>query len=243
MDSNRPDPDPVIAAEIARQAADHERFAFDDAAYVLGALSEQDRTAYEEHLRSCPLCQSEIVDLRDMPDLLGKADPAAWTAEQPPDTLLPRLLREVQRDRRRRALRTATIGLAAACLVALLSFAAITTWRSDHAPRALVMQGAQVPLHATVTLLKSKSGTTIKLTCSYDAPQPYVPATPGAKQVWYRMLAYNRAGDPPTDLGSWPSPKPGEDIELAKMMHWRASDIAKIEVTRVNGEVVLWLNL
>jgi hypothetical protein len=57
------------------------------------------------------------------------------------------------------------------------------------------------------------------------------------------MLAYNRAGDPPTDLGSWPSPKPGEDIELAKMMHWRASDIAKIEVTRVNGEVVLWLNL
>src|SRR5882757_7083251 len=102
MEDHGPFTNPAVAAEIARQAAEHERFAFDDAAYLLGALSESERVTYEQHLQTCPLCQSELAELANLPNLLERADPTAWTAEQPPQTLLPRLLREVHRERQRR---------------------------------------------------------------------------------------------------------------------------------------------
>ena len=38
-------------------------FEHEDAAYVLGALSRADRTAYEAHLRTCPRCTAAVAEL------------------------------------------------------------------------------------------------------------------------------------------------------------------------------------
>ena len=243
MDDQRPPTNPAVAAEIARRAAEHERFAFDDASYLLGALSEPERIAYEQHLHTCPLCQSELADLANLPHLLEQADPSAWTAEQPPETLLPRLLRQVHRERQRRFVRGGLVGLAAACLIALVTVIGVAVWRSDDAARSLAMHSVAgaVPVHATVMLSESKSGTAIKLTCGYDSTQPY-PTTGNGKPVWYQMVVINKSGAR-MPLGAWPSPQPGEDVVEDRTAHWPRSQIAAIEVTEADGTAVLRLDL
>jgi hypothetical protein len=243
MDEHRPSTDPAVAAEIARQAAEHERFAFDDASYLLGALSEPERIAYEQHLQTCPLCQSELADLANLPHLLEQADPTAWTAEQPPETLLPRLLRQVQRERRRRFVRGGLVGLAAACLIALVTVVGATVWHSNDAPRSLALHSVvgAIPVHATVMLSESKSGTAIRLTCGYDSTQPY-PSSGNGKPVWYQMVVINKSGQR-MPLSTWPSPQPGEDVVEDRTAHWPKSEIAAIEVTKADGTAVLRVDL
>jgi hypothetical protein len=46
-----------------------------DAAYVLGALSPDDRRRFEEHLEECPECRASVADLAVMPALLSRVTP------------------------------------------------------------------------------------------------------------------------------------------------------------------------
>ena len=59
----------------------------DSAVYVLGALSPEEREAYERHLVDCAECQAEVAEFGELPELLGKLDPdvaQALTAEAAP---------------------------------------------------------------------------------------------------------------------------------------------------------------
>jgi hypothetical protein len=236
-------PNAEVSDAIARHAAEHERFAFDDAAYVLGALSEVDRIAFEAHLESCPLCQSEVADLRDMPDMLRRADPAEWTAEPPPETLMPRLLRRVEQERRSKLLRTGVLGFAAACLVAALVAVGLSFWRADDTPRTVAMQtvgSGAAPVHAKVAMSSSGSGTKIQFWCGYDAPdygktgqsQPPLPR--------YKMLVFNKRGAPPQEVSTWEA-RPL--VEITTSSDWAPANISKIEITRDDGTPVLRLVL
>jgi anti-sigma factor RsiW len=64
----------------------------DTGAYVLGALDERDRAAFEEHLRSCEGCREEVDELRVAADALPLA------AEQlvPPPELRDRIMAVVR---------------------------------------------------------------------------------------------------------------------------------------------------
>jgi putative zinc finger protein len=46
----------------------------DDGAYVLGALSPAERTAYERHLATCSFCREAVRDMAALPDLLARLD-------------------------------------------------------------------------------------------------------------------------------------------------------------------------
>src|SRR5258705_3448646 len=96
------------------------RYALDDGAYILGALSPAERAQFEQHLPQCPSCRESVATLAVLPGLLGRLDPA--TAASPsataPATLLPRVLlgaaaRRRKEKRRHTRLRIA-IGAAAA---------------------------------------------------------------------------------------------------------------------------------
>src|SRR5690606_21851067 len=52
-------------------AAEHERVADWDAAYVLGALDAEDRRAFERHVAVCDRCREAVADLAGMPGLLA----------------------------------------------------------------------------------------------------------------------------------------------------------------------------
>ena len=56
-----------------------------DAAYVLGALSADDRRAFERHLAGCSACTSAVAELAGIPGMLSKigTDAAVALASAP----------------------------------------------------------------------------------------------------------------------------------------------------------------
>ena len=110
-----------------------DEFATYDAAYVLGALSPTERTAFEAHLRTCPACAGAVTALAGLPGLLAKVpveDVTDPVAAPVPQTLLPRLLREVAARRRRH--RWVTGLTAAAAAVVIATGAGVLGRRSDR---------------------------------------------------------------------------------------------------------------
>lgn len=239
--------------DAALLATEHARFAFDDAAYLLGALEPAELAAYSEHLLVCPVCQASVAELTGLPPLLASL-PAAELAEladssaandperaQPPATLLPRLLEEVARSRRRRGWRIAASGFVAACLLAVLVAVGAHQWSDAGRPQQLAMASVGPntgQLHATVTLTGSDRSTRIELDCGYRAAPGGYPASSAPS---YRMVVINRQGQA-RDLGSW-TPQPGEDVEIIRDSPWTRQNLGKIEVSDAHGVTVLRLAL
>jgi anti-sigma-K factor RskA len=175
-------------------------FAEYDAAYVLGALSDDERVAFEQHLGSCASCRASVQSLSELPPLLAQmTDVAAIedAAPAPPPALLPELLDEVGRQRRRRRWYTAGIAAAAACIVALgiLIAVQISGGGTSGSPVAM-RQVTTSPMHATALLQPTAWGTRIQLACSYDAGRTY------SSDVSYSLRAVDLSGGS-HDLGSW----------------------------------------
>jgi hypothetical protein len=75
---------------------DHARYSEDVGAYLLGAMSELERRAFERHLSGCGECQEEVERLRPAADAL----PGTVEQLEPPAGLKTRLMAEVEADAR-----------------------------------------------------------------------------------------------------------------------------------------------
>ncbi|MDQ3720957.1 MAG: anti-sigma factor [Actinomycetota bacterium] len=72
----------------------HESHADDPAAYLLGALSELERQAFERHLMGCSPCREELDHLRPAADAL----PRSVAPVRPPDALKRSVMGMVERE-------------------------------------------------------------------------------------------------------------------------------------------------
>lgn len=63
-------------------------------AYVLEALTPEERDAFEAHLRDCPACQAEVAELRQVVDVL----PLAAEPVEPPSDLRGRILQSISAE-------------------------------------------------------------------------------------------------------------------------------------------------
>jgi hypothetical protein len=94
--------------------SDHARHRDDVAAYLLGALNDLERQAFQRHLRGCAECQEELERLRPAAEAL----PAAVEQLAPPPGLKRRLMAEVE-PRRARNMPTRLLAVAAVLLLGL----------------------------------------------------------------------------------------------------------------------------
>jgi len=233
-------------------AGDSHDYATWDAAYVLGSLSTADRREYEAHLRVCPLCNQAVSELSGMPALLSKLDGgtvAAMGADdltaEPPDmvpNLLPSLLSEVHRRRRRVRMVTWTSGAAAAVLLAVGLFVSIA-WQqhpTSPPPQASVsaLPMAQIGTNAlasTVSISSQHWGTYIDLNCVCLAPVT-------AHHDKLAMVVVSRDGAH-TQLATWVA-DPGHTANPAGSISTPVEQIAAVQIVSADsGQVLLQRSL
>jgi hypothetical protein len=213
-----------------------------DAAYLLGALSEDERRRYEDHLLVCDTCAESIRSLRRLPALLATVPPDVLEEEvaaDPPANLLPTLLERVRRSHRRRRLVTAAVvAVAAACVVVAL----VLAWPSSNTaipptpnPAAVVAMaapsGESVGVEASARIQTVRWGTRIDLSCHQIAGGAYAGNAP------YQLVVVDRSGSTQT-LGTWNLPT-GRDITFTGGTSLPADHIQEVKVTTLSGEDLL----
>jgi hypothetical protein len=222
-------------------------FEHDDAAYVLGALSRADRIAYEEHLQHCARCSAAVAELAVLPGLLartqGALSPAAAPGpEEPPDTVLPGLLAEVRRSRRRRRVAGAVASLAVAA--ALVTGAAVVTAAvTDPEPPAATQAAGvpvtlvgDVPVQAELHLEDVAWGTRITMTCRYEGPVPSGPYDP--VRSTYQLVVVAAGDQSAQSVATWHA-LPGKDAVVAGSTDLPTDQIAGVELRDGYGTVLM----
>ncbi|MGN6088581.1 MAG: anti-sigma factor family protein [Actinomycetales bacterium] len=167
-----------------------------DAAYVLGALPPADRAVFEAHLETCAVCRDAVGALAPLPGLLARVpgptledDPTGADASEdaacenvdergwgdflpplvPPSTLLPDLLAQVARVRRRRRLQRAALGLAAVLVSVLAGVlgSGLVTSRTSSAPSTAVAFAptSSGPVSAQASVQPVAWGSRIEMSC------------------------------------------------------------------------------
>lgn len=226
--------------------------AFDDAAYVLGSLSPDERRDYVNHLPHCAECRANVREFAGLPGLLARVETDGngrigdELNEPPPPTLLPRLLAAAQAERFRARRRVAILAVAA-CLALLAAVAVPLTLVNQTGgqntptptPTQIAMQPMQ-PLagtsrvNAAVGLVDQPWGTKVLLECSY-APSKY-----DAQQA-YALWAVS-ASHMQEQIGSW-AVSPGEEIKTTAATKFRHADLEWLEIRRPDNTVVLRLRV
>jgi hypothetical protein len=216
-------------------------FEHEDAAHVLGALTHEDRIAYETHLRTCPRCSAAVAELAALPGLLarlpGVPEPVP-APEPPPDTVLPGILAAVRRRRSRRRVWGAVAGVAAAAV--LVTGTAAVTDPAQPAPAATgsavtLTSVTDAPVDAEVRLQGVAWGTRITMTCRYHgpaAPEPYaIPTT-------YQLVVVSAADRSTQRVASW-QVLPGQDAAVAGSTELWPDEIAEVQLRDAAGTVLL----
>jgi hypothetical protein len=228
------------------------RFAHDDAAYVLGALTPMDRLAFEQHLRDCGRCTAAVRELAGLPGLLGRVDATALeepsAAEPLPDTVLPRLARGVRRRRRRRTFAAVAASAAAAAVAVGVGLGAAHLQREEGVPAASPGEDGttspgvtrrmrpvgDVPVDASLVMEGVDWGTRLELTCTYDSGLVDYALPPAVDYVLVVRTEDGRR----EDVGSWRSVD-GRTMRLTAGTAADPDEIASVEVRTPDGRVVL----
>jgi hypothetical protein len=153
-----------------------------DAAYVLGALSQQERRTYEDYLAANPARAAELTELAGMPGILNalsRDEAVALTdlagtppAEQRPDNVASLAQAAAKRQRRSRRTWLATAIASAAALLIAGGVLGATVFSQSSAPTHTVAMEAMQPtprdgLTAELAVTQKKWGTELNWACKY----------------------------------------------------------------------------
>jgi hypothetical protein len=153
-----------------------------DAAYVLGALSLEERRIYESYLAANPARAAELTELAGMPGILNalsRDEAVALTdlagappAEDRPDNVASLAQAAAKRQQRSRRTWLATAVASAAALVITGGLVGATVFPRSSAPTQTVAMQAMQPtprggLTAELAVTEKKWGTELHWACQY----------------------------------------------------------------------------
>lgn len=227
-----------------------------DAAYVVGALSPEDRREFERHLGSCASCSRAVAGLAGLPGLLaavpvdqalrigapgaGVADAGAALgrpdAPRAADAGLRRLLKAARRERNRARALVAGAVLAAAAVAAtaaLLLPGWVGSPSGEPSQTPVAMEPVvPSPLTADIRLSGESWGTRIETSCRY-ADSGY-----RADAQAYALYVTDRQGASSV-VASWLA-GPGTTVAPVGTTSVALGDIATVDIRSVlTGTVLL----
>lgn len=199
-------------------------FATYDAAYVLGALSPEDRNAFEHHLKECLDCARSVQELAGLPGLLSLTTPEEIEAEPPPPALLPSTLKRARRIRRLRTATTVGVSVAAAAAVAV----SVVVPRQGGEPGSAMVPLGSFPVQAVAAVAPLSQGSRVDMSCSYHG---------SARGADYRLVALRRDGTE-TQLATWWA-DPDRTAKLSIDTALPSTEIQALEIRTVSGLAIL----
>ncbi|KKW61999.1 hypothetical protein ABQF17_14720 [Mycolicibacterium elephantis] len=212
-----------------------------DAAYVLGALSVDERRIYEDYLAANPQALAELTDLAEMPGILGalsreEALELAGIADEAPavdhhDNVasLARAAAERQRRSRRTVLAGAVAVAAALAIVGGVVGATVFPRESDQVQTvamAPMQPGQREGLTAQLAVTEKQWGTELRWSCEYSKDW--------ARNVASYDIVVTTHDGTQTVVGSW-RPAGDESTGLSAATSIAASAIHTVDI-RVSGE-------
>ncbi|HEX7743720.1 MAG TPA: zf-HC2 domain-containing protein [Micromonosporaceae bacterium] len=236
--------------------------AYDDGAYVLGALLPSEGAAFERHLVGCSSCRDAVAEVAAVPVQLGRLDAAEVakaTGEPAPVSRVPALIDAVAeaRHRARRVGRwRSALAAAAAAGVALAAGLAVDWSRPESArPFAAATPSVTAP---------TAPASATAAPAAMAAMEPVRPAVPVRAEVGLRGTAWGtqvflhcrypggaRYSDPyefrlvvrgpnraTEQIGSW-SAGPGDDVRLTGFTRFPAARLDRIELVGPSGAALL----
>ncbi len=219
--------------------------AHDAGAYVLGALSPGERSAFQAHLAGCAECTRSVHELAGLPGLLARVSAGVLEPGEVsplPETVLPALVRDVRRIQRRRTWAVVGTAAAAAVLVGAGSLVVGLSLGDDAPPatapptgQAMEVVGPEL-MTADLALTSVSWGTRLDLACSY--PPPPEPWT-DTSQWTYAMFVITQDGQA-EQVATWKA-LPGRSMRLTASTAADRADIAFVEIRTGSGEPLLTL--
>lgn len=222
--------------------------------YVLGAIEPADRALVDSHLATCRDCRDELAGLAGLPALLARIgteeaialavtdDPLPpGEAPEPPRELLATVLDLAAARRRRRRWQEATLGLAAALIVAAGVFGGLQLSSSPAQPSSVASgnlfagnpngawqtaAGHSADMTATVTYRSMGWGTQVA------AKVTGIPVGTSC-QLWVIDSAGKRLL-----AGGWMTDKAEGTVWYPGSASVPGTDVAAFEVTVANGQAI-----
>lgn len=219
----------------------HAEFRDWDAAYVLGALSSDDRRAFERHLQTCAECAAAVAELAGLPGILSKLPVSdavgldssalgfsdahlAHVVHEP--GLVQRLAVQTRRRRRRSRWMIAGASLAVVLLVGGIGTAVAVSNQGPVTAVAMTPVDQKV-ITASIQIEKKGWGTRFDWSCSY------------AGGIWksddtaaYDLVVTDRSGAQ-TTVATWSIAGP-RATGLTASTSIPTADIARVEI-RLSG--------
>ncbi|MGY2702629.1 anti-sigma factor family protein [Nocardioides sp. HB32] len=218
-----------------------------DAAYVLGALTPDERLVFERHLATCPTCSAAVRDVAGLPGLLAQVSPEVVESPQEPEplpsSLLPNLVREVRRSQHRRRWVGGLVAAAAVLVLGAGTVLAVTNGDDGAPPQAVstlatahqMEQVDQTGVWGKVALTSVLWGTRLDLTCSYEEPAS---AYPDGGHT-YALVVHTRDGGT-EQVATW-NGLPGRTMHVTGATALTTDQIRTVEVQDAAGDTLLEL--
>jgi hypothetical protein len=221
-------------------------FADWDAAYVLGALSIEDRRDYEAHLSGCSSCRAAVTELAGLPGILAALSPEDAVATDPPADVLLRDAKHVagavqrlataatRQNRRRRRLTVSLSAFAGAALLAagLLVGVAIAQPSGEALPTAVAMTPVGTPVMTASIQIEPKSwGTKFDWNCAYTTPPT------GAYPGGYELVVTDTSGHSSV-VSTWKATG-SKSADLSASTDIAASQIRSVSIRQQGSQTPL----
>jgi hypothetical protein len=219
-------------------------------AYLLGALDPAERSAFEDHLATCPTCKAELLRLAPLPGLLQRLTPADYEAieagdevpDWPPDFPIeidlvdPMVFEDAEGPPPRPSwLSRNSRALVAAAAVILLAVGGFVMFQPPD-PDSNVVSAAPVTWSATnpatgvsgkVDLIKRGWGTELRLSMEQ---------VPEGRKLCH-MIVYGRDGHSEI-AGQWTAGTYRNLKSAPGSTSIQLSDIDRIEITAAGGVLI-----
>lgn len=222
-----------------------------DAAYVLGALSPQERRDFERHLAGCPACREAVTELAGMPAALSElnTEQGVALAPQEGDGAAPggadvvgiaSLATAARRRRRRQRLWQ---GAAAVVLVAAGGLAGSALSGLGAEPENADVQAVTLDpvddsnVTADLTLTPSTWGTRMEWSCSYPSAGGSGGQAPAQSSVYELVLV--GADGSRTVVATWTGDGQNHANGLLASSAVPMDDITRIELGVEDADLVL----